>query len=264
MRADAATGRTIVFATHYLAEADAFAERTVLMARGRIVEDGPTADVRAAFGGRTVSFKPPADVVRPHGLDEDWLARVREALAPLGVEGVEVASASLEAAFLALTATSRPDPAPTTCPPSRPPEPHEHPDRPRAHEPTRDLVAAGHLCRLDLKRQLRDKMGMFFTVGLPAFMYLVFGLGSDDAVGSGNVSTYVMISMAAYGAVSATTGTAGSATEMVMGWGRQLSLTPIRPLRSWCQDRHRDDRGRGADRADLRHRRGHGCARRPR
>ena len=30
------------------------------MARGRIVEDGPTADVRAAFGGRTVSFKPPA------------------------------------------------------------------------------------------------------------------------------------------------------------------------------------------------------------
>ena len=85
--------------------------------------------------------------------------------------------------------------------------------------------------RLDLRRQLRDRLGMFFTVGLPAFMYLVFGLGSDDAVGSGNVSTYVMISMAAYGAVSATTGTAGSAvTELVMGWGRQLSLTPIRPL----------------------------------
>ena len=46
---------------------------------------------------------------------------------------------------------------------------------------------------------------MFFTVALPAFMFLVFGLGSDDAVGSGNVSAYVMISMAAYGAVSATT-----------------------------------------------------------
>ena len=103
MRADAATGRTIVFATHYLAEADAFAERTVLMARGRIVEDGPTADVRAAFGGRTVSFRPPAGVVRPDGIDEHWLARVRDALAPLGVDGVEVASASLEAAFLALT-----------------------------------------------------------------------------------------------------------------------------------------------------------------
>lgn len=85
--------------------------------------------------------------------------------------------------------------------------------------------------RLDLRRQVRDRMGMFFTVGLPAFMYLVFGLGSDDAVGSGNVSAYVMISMAAYGAVSATTSTAGGAvTEMAMGWGRQLSLTPIRPM----------------------------------
>jgi ABC-2 type transport system permease protein len=85
--------------------------------------------------------------------------------------------------------------------------------------------------RLDLRRQFRDKLAMFFTIGLPAFMYLVFGLGSDDAIGSGNLSTYVMISMAAYGAVGATTGTAGSAvTELVMGWGRQLSLTPIRPL----------------------------------
>lgn len=103
MRADAALGRTIVFATHYLAEADAFAERTVLIARGRIVADGPTADVRAAFGGRSVSFRPPDDVVRPDGLDPAWLARVEQALAPLGVSGIEVSSASLESAFLALT-----------------------------------------------------------------------------------------------------------------------------------------------------------------
>jgi ABC-2 type transport system ATP-binding protein len=114
MRADAAQGRTIVFATHYLAEADEFAERTVLIARGRIVADGPTADVRASFGGRTVSFRPPEDVVRPDGLDPAWLARVEQALAPLGVTGVEVSSASLEAAFLALTgdapATAEPSP----------------------------------------------------------------------------------------------------------------------------------------------------------
>lgn len=85
--------------------------------------------------------------------------------------------------------------------------------------------------RLDLRRQLRDRMGMFFIVGLPTFMFLVFGLGSDDAVGSGNVAMYVMISMAAYGAVTATTSVAGSAaTEQVMGWGRQLGLTPMRPL----------------------------------
>ena len=83
--------------------------------------------------------------------------------------------------------------------------------------------------RLDLRRQLRDRFGMFFVVGLPTFMYLVFGLGSEDPVGSGNVAMYVMISMAAYGAVTATTSVAGSAaTEQVMGWGRQLGLTPMR------------------------------------
>ena len=104
MRADAAEGRTIVFATHYLAEADAFAERTVLMAGGRIVADGPTADVRAAFGGRSVTFRPPPGVVHRDGVDPAWLARVQQALEPLGVAEVEVSSASLEAAFLALTA----------------------------------------------------------------------------------------------------------------------------------------------------------------
>lgn len=85
--------------------------------------------------------------------------------------------------------------------------------------------------RLDLARQLRDKVAMFFTVGLPAFMFLVFGLGTDDPVGSGNVSMYIMLSMAAYGAVTATTGVAGTAyIEQIMGWGRQLSLTPARPF----------------------------------
>ncbi|SEB83368.1 ABC-2 type transport system permease protein [Nocardioides exalbidus] len=94
--------------------------------------------------------------------------------------------------------------------------------------PRPDVVA---YARLDLRRQLRDRMAMFFIVGLPMFMYLVFGLGSDDRVGSGNVAMYIMISMACYGAVTATTGIAGSAaTEQMMGWGRQLGLTPMRPL----------------------------------
>ncbi|ANH37441.1 Daunorubicin/doxorubicin resistance ATP-binding protein DrrA [Nocardioides dokdonensis FR1436] len=105
MRADAADGRTIVFATHYLAEADEFADRTVLMARGRIVADGPTADVRAAYGGRTLTFRPPAEVVHPHGVDPAWLEQVRTSLAPLGITDLDVSSASLEAAFLALTGT---------------------------------------------------------------------------------------------------------------------------------------------------------------
>lgn len=85
--------------------------------------------------------------------------------------------------------------------------------------------------RLDLRRQVRDRIAMFFVVALPTFMYLVFGLGTDDAVGTANLAMLVMVSMAAYGAVVATTSVAGSAAvEQVMGWGRQIGLTPMRPL----------------------------------
>ena len=105
MRADAADGRTIVFATHYLAEADTFAGRTVMMARGRILADGPTAQVRAAYGGETVTFRPPGHAMGAHGVDQGWLQDVRKAVAPLGITELEVAGAGLEAAFLALTGT---------------------------------------------------------------------------------------------------------------------------------------------------------------
>lgn len=84
---------------------------------------------------------------------------------------------------------------------------------------------------LDLKRQLRDKVGMFFIVALPAFLFFVFGLGDDEPYGSADVALYVMVSMAAYGAVTATTTVAGmAATEQMMGWGRQVALTPLAPL----------------------------------
>src|SRR5262245_22343742 len=49
-------GRTVVFATHYLGEADDFADRVVVIADGRVVADGPTAQIRALATGRTVEF----------------------------------------------------------------------------------------------------------------------------------------------------------------------------------------------------------------
>jgi ABC-2 type transport system ATP-binding protein len=54
IRGVAAGGATVVFATHYLAEADAFADRIVLMARGRVVADGPATQIKAMVGGRTI------------------------------------------------------------------------------------------------------------------------------------------------------------------------------------------------------------------
>jgi ABC-2 type transport system ATP-binding protein len=60
MRAYAARGKTVLFATHYLEEADASADRAVLMAHGRIVADGPTTEIKAQVGTRTIRATLPA------------------------------------------------------------------------------------------------------------------------------------------------------------------------------------------------------------
>jgi ABC-2 type transport system ATP-binding protein len=54
IRAVAAEGKTVIFATHYLEEADAYADRIVLMARGRIVADGPATEIKAKVSGRII------------------------------------------------------------------------------------------------------------------------------------------------------------------------------------------------------------------
>lgn len=85
---------------------------------------------------------------------------------------------------------------------------------------------------LELKRVTRDLVTMFFVAGLPAFFFLLFGASagySQEQAGNGNVAMYIMISMAAYGAVTATVGIGGmAAVERMQGWGRQLGLTPLR------------------------------------
>lgn len=86
--------------------------------------------------------------------------------------------------------------------------------------------------RLELRRLLRDRVSLFFIVGLPGFLYFMFGAQpdyGDEPVRDGNVAMWVMIAMAAYGAVTATTGVGGSAAiERMQGWTRQLGLTPQR------------------------------------
>lgn len=88
------------------------------------------------------------------------------------------------------------------------------------------------ILRLELLRQFREFMGLFFIVILPAFFYLIFGASmdfSDAPAGNGNVAMSIMIAMAAYGAVVATTSIGGqAAVERMQGWGRQLGLTPLR------------------------------------
>lgn len=86
--------------------------------------------------------------------------------------------------------------------------------------------------RLELKRFFRDVTSVFFIAVLPCFLYVIFGAAqsySTQSAGNGNVAMYVMLSMAAYGAVTATVSIGGSAAvERMLGWGRQLGLTPLR------------------------------------
>ena len=56
MRQFTAEGRTVVFATHYLDEADFFADRIVILGAGRVVADGTPAEVKSVVSGRTIRF----------------------------------------------------------------------------------------------------------------------------------------------------------------------------------------------------------------
>lgn len=85
---------------------------------------------------------------------------------------------------------------------------------------------------LELKRILRDPASLFFMAVLPAFLFYIFGVAQswgDERIGdNGNVTMYIMISMAAYGAVTATVAMgARGAMERIQGWGRQIGLTPM-------------------------------------
>ncbi|HXS44742.1 MAG TPA: ABC transporter ATP-binding protein, partial [Solirubrobacteraceae bacterium] len=122
MRGFASGGRTVVFATHYLEEADAYADRAVLMAHGRIVADGPTTEIRARVGRRTIratvdvddlellavlpgvaAVDRRGDVVVLTCSDSDAAIRALLDEYP-DAHDIEIASPGLEDAFLELTA----------------------------------------------------------------------------------------------------------------------------------------------------------------
>jgi ABC-2 type transport system ATP-binding protein len=121
LRAVAERGKTIVFATHYLEEADANADRIVLLARGRIVVDGPATEIKAKVGSRSIRATLPGVELAQLGALPGVVSAERHgdaitlscsdtdaALGALlsafpGTRDVEVRGASLEEAFLELT-----------------------------------------------------------------------------------------------------------------------------------------------------------------
>ena len=106
-------------------------------------------------------------------------------------------------------------------------------------ETTRSLPPLGGFSltflRLELQRLLRNRRAVIFTLIMPSAFFLLFG--TDDkyktmsAGDHGNLTAYIMVSMAVYGAMIATTsGGAMVATERAVGWSRQLRLTPLNPV----------------------------------
>ena len=86
---------------------------------------------------------------------------------------------------------------------------------------------------IELRRMLRNRRTIIFTLVLPAALLLSFGgqKGWDDKSGSGNVAAYILISMALYGAaLTAAAGGSMVALERSLGWSRQLRLTPLNPV----------------------------------
>jgi ABC-2 type transport system ATP-binding protein len=122
MRDAASHGKTVLFATHYLEEADEFADRAILMARGIIVADGPTTEIKAMVGTRTIRATlpdvPAEQLERLDGIthaerrgesvalacsDSDAAIRALLGAYPQ-VSDIEIGGGSLEDAFLELTA----------------------------------------------------------------------------------------------------------------------------------------------------------------
>ncbi|MFC6661285.1 hypothetical protein [Deinococcus multiflagellatus] len=117
-----AAGRTILLTTHYLEEAERSADRVVVMTAGRILADGTPEALRAQVGGARVSFVsdlvlaelralPGVDAAEVDARGHAALrTRTPEALLRALVErgtpfsALEVSRASLEDAFLSLTA----------------------------------------------------------------------------------------------------------------------------------------------------------------
>jgi ABC-2 type transport system ATP-binding protein len=122
MRDFASRGKTILFATHYLEEADDYADRAVLLAGGRVVADGPTTEIKARVGARIVRATLPdvpadelaalpgvttaerrGDAIVLRCADSDATIRALLPAYP-DARDIEIAGAGLEEAFLELTA----------------------------------------------------------------------------------------------------------------------------------------------------------------
>ena len=253
MRAFAAEGRTILFATHYLEEADQVADRIVVLDHGRIVADGSAGDIKSGARTRRVRFE---------------LADADRGVAP-GAAGRRAVRTS--------PATGRRSSRPTRTPPrgpcsrrasrsaisrspdrtSRPRSSHSwariadahhlHPPfvGPRSQmmtaltlpaiaavDPVRAMVA---YLALEIRRAARNRRYLVFAIGFPVVFYLLYTgvLTGKNAPANPAWNAFFLVSMVAYGMIGASLSNAiPISQERASGWTRQLRITPL-PASAW-------------------------------
>ncbi len=221
MRGYAAGGKTVVFATHYLEEADAYADRAVLMARGRVVADGPTTELKAMVGLRTIRATLPGvelpEIERLPGVTRaerrgeavvltcsDSDAAIRALLTGFsGARDIEIVGAGLEEAFLELT-----------------------------RDDEEDGVSTAVYTRFEVVRAFRNRRFFIFSVAFPLLIYYAIAAPNRDELdfgGSGiDAPLYFMVGLTAFGTMNAVLAIgARIAAERSTGWNRQLRLTPL-------------------------------------
>ena len=223
MRELASEGRTVLFATHYLEEADANADRAVLLAAGSVVADGPTTEIKGRVGTRTIratlagradrgargaaraSRAPTATGTSIRLVCGDSDAAIRALLdRHADARDIEVAGAGLEDAFIHLTGG--------------------------AGGGMTSLVYT----RYELLRTFRERRLFIFSFGFPLILYFVIvapnrNVRNIDGTGI-SFALYYMAGLASFGTMMSMMSSGFRiAGERQAGWTRQLRITPLSP-----------------------------------
>ena len=229
MRRSAAEGRTVLFATHYLDEADQVADRIVVLDHGRVVADGSPATLKASVREQTVRFVLGGDVAadraaacRPAGRRRRDPPRRRRSPSPAGTPTRRFARSSPRTSRSATSRSRAPTWMPRSSPsPHLPHPPEPPPDGGSKEIPTMLAIPATTgrravpalqpflaYLRLELRRATRNRRYLVMTVVFPVVIYVLYtaiipAAASDQTVGGLTWPVYFLVSMAAYGAIGA-------------------------------------------------------------
>ena len=229
----------MLLTTHYLEEADALADRIVMIGRGRVIAEGTPAEIKSRVVGRKIRCRtalPLAEIaalpgvrdVRRQGeLTEMFAAEAERAVFELlsrdpALSALEVRGADLEEAFLTLTSIPR----------SRGGGGMIARRRPDVLDRSLWRIYALE-AKYELLKQLRLPAYVVPTLGFPLVFYLLFGVALDArSAGPFDIPTYMLATYGAFGVMNTALFAfgVGVAIERGQGWMLFKRATPMPPF----------------------------------